>query len=104
MSNTMVSIMCTFYWIFLKASCNKQHDSTGIYYANGLTCYMVLFNYAMLGGTLYWVCAGFFLKARCNKQRSGIYYLTCYTVLFNYAMLGGTTYWICAGVSKSQLQ
>ena len=34
MSNTMVSIMCTFYWIFLKASCNKQHDS--IYYVNGL--------------------------------------------------------------------
>ena len=43
---------------FFKDSCNKQHD--GIY-VNGLTCYMVLFNYAMLSGTTlwYWICTGF---------------------------------------------
>ena len=79
----MVSIMCkwfnllrgvvlTMLWLaryfvldlhrfFLKASCNKQHNS--ICYVNGLACYMVLFNYAMLGGTTtlrYGICTGLF--------------------------------------------
>ena len=55
---TMLWLAVLLHWIwaclFLKASFNKQHD--GIYYVNGLTCYMVLFNYAMVGDD---TCTGF---------------------------------------------
>ena len=55
-----------FFFFFFKDSCNKQHD--GIY-VNGLTCYMVLFNYAMLSGTTlwYWICTGFFFVCVCHN-------------------------------------
>ena len=99
----MLWLAVLLHWIcaglFLKTSCNKQHD--GIYYVNGLTCYIVLFNYAMVGDggfTQVFFLTRWYLCKWFNLLHGVV--LVLFWCCFNYAMLSGTTlrYWICTGL------
>ena len=90
---TMLWLAVLLQWIcaglFLKTSCNKQHD--GIYYVNGLTCYIVLFNYAMVGDggfTQVFFLTRWYLCKWFNLLHGVV--LVLLWCCFNYAMLSGT--------------